>query len=725
VVAFERNINKVPVPPPSSGLDSIAEVAAGDQHVALRTRSGQVVLWAGPKVFGSARDSEMVAKLGDPATNVTSIASGSHTVIALTDRGEVLCSGQLNNLCTSLAAGLFWNTTPAGSVGGNQTVRAIRAGANNWFFVQLDDVNRTWVRNDGLKIVLSRLHGRPRPGNDPESDSSESVGDGEVKDLLVLNIVNEFPSLILATFKGGGYALSIADDDNTQLPDWIRDTAIASVCTVVGTNPRHVAALLSNGSVAVWANSESLPDLPELQPPPGLGIDNQSRATSLACGTSHISVTLANGKSLAWGKITRDGLLEPQGGGSMVLTATAAGEFHSVYLSRSGNVYMAGTMEATAPNPLPDALLTPSSLATQVAAGEECAVALLHGEGGAVAWGSTTSGVSNVPPTLRSYPVVQVAAGERHALALLADGSVVAWGAATVAKAKLPNVSMVAIAAAGQFGAAVAKDDARLLVWGSFFHARFFNCDQQNWMQDQVRPMVVTGVAEISARGMSVAVLLKDGSVLANGCSFWNLNSSRLDQYTGNVSAVAASGVGVLLLLLESGRVVPLTSEVELPPIARIPEVIQGHVVRVSAGYDHAIALLRNGSVVTWGNDEFGQISDVPPEVMAGKVLAISAGYDFSLAIVDPVVAPSRPAEPLPPPGKCGDEAVCATCTSKVAWCKLPSCSNQDLLGRPCCRCCHCNSGLNRTHRSVCISNLLLFLGGVFKCQPFLALVCL
>jgi hypothetical protein len=641
--------------------------------VALRTRSGQVVLWADPKFLSDNMDSEMLAKIINPATNVTFITIGIYDdlVIALTDRGEVLCSQQTIGLCYPLEAGSDFKIAVAGSVGGNQAVRAIRAGASGWVFVQLDDVNGTWVRVDGLVVDPSWLQGRPRPGNGSEADVSRSYGDREVIDLIALDAIDSFPMLMLATFKGGGHALSIADDSFIQLPDWISDTPIASVCAVVGTDPNHVAALLSNGSVAVWAKGGSLP---KLQPPPGIGADEQSRATSLACGASHISVTLANGQSRAWGPNTRDGLLEPQGGGSVALIATAAGEFHSVYLSRSGNVYMAGTMEAAAGNPLPDALLTPTGLATQVAAGGNCAVALLQGDGGVVAWGSATSGVSNVPPALRSYPVVQVAAGKENALVLLADGSVAAWGAVAEVKEKLPNANMAAIAAGDRFGAAVTKDDARLLVWGSIDKEEYIGCDYRIWILDQERPTVVTGVAEIRASSGDIVVLLKDGSVLQNGCIVV-FDSYLLDQYTGNVSAVAVSGEGVLLLLMESGHVEALTTHEVPPPIASVPEAIQGHVERVSAGYDHAVALLRNGSVVAWGNDDYGQVSDVPPEVTAGKVLAISAGDGFSLAIVDPPVASSRPAEPLPPPGNCvcGGEGMCAACRSKAACCRATS----------------------------------------------------
>jgi alpha-tubulin suppressor-like RCC1 family protein len=54
-------------------------------------------------------------------------------------------------------------------------------------------------------------------------------------------------------------------------------------------------------------------------------------------------------------------------------------------------------------------------------------------------------------------------------------------------------------------------------------------------------------------------------------------------------------------------------------------------VAAISAGDRHGLALLRNGSVVAWGDNTYGQL-EVPSRV-AGAT-AISAGGDFSLALL-------------------------------------------------------------------------------------------
>jgi hypothetical protein len=350
VVAF-KNIVRIPLPPP--GLDSIAEVAAGTQHVALRTRSGQVVVWADPVILSNYSDKAMLTKLGDPATNVTSIASGSHSVIALTDRGEVLCSSvwaeglPAEGLCSASLKNSNDGIVLAGSAGGKQTAQAIRAGANNVFFVQLTDASGTWVvfHNDG-------------DDGDYEQGpvSSEMLGIKDIADLLVLSSQNR-RNYVLATHKAGGQSMATAVSDSESLRLW----------------------------VAAWVNGQS---------------------------------------------------------------------------------------------------------------------------------------------------------------------------------------------------------------------------------------------------------------------------ALSLDRYTGNVVAIASLGNGQELLVLKSGDVVTLRSGAT----SSVPDYIQGHVERVSAGYDHVVALLHNGSVVAWGDDAFGQVSRVPPEVSSGKALAISAGKYISVAIVDPL--PLQPATPLPPPGVHWDEVV-------------------------------------------------------------------
>jgi trimeric autotransporter adhesin len=67
-----------------------------------------------------------------------------------------------------------------------------------------------------------------------------------------------------------------------------------------------------------------------------------------------------------------------------------------------------------------------------VAAGYDHDLALL-GDGTVVAWGQDYDGQTNVPPSLSN--VVAIAAGYYHNLALRRDGTVVAWVPTIMAKA--------------------------------------------------------------------------------------------------------------------------------------------------------------------------------------------------------------------------------------------------------------------------------------------------
>jgi alpha-tubulin suppressor-like RCC1 family protein len=54
-------------------------------------------------------------------------------------------------------------------------------------------------------------------------------------------------------------------------------------------------------------------------------------------------------------------------------------------------------------------------------------------------------------------------------------------------------------------------------------------------------------------------------------------------------------------------------------------------VTAISAGEYHALALRRDGSIVSWGDNSYGQ-SDVP--TILRRVTSISAGGGFSLALL-------------------------------------------------------------------------------------------
>ena len=62
-----------------------------------------------------------------------------------------------------------------------------------------------------------------------------------------------------------------------------------------------------------------------------------------------------------------------------------------------------------------------------------------------------------------------------------------------------------------------------------------------------------------------------------------------------------------------------------------MPEVAQAGVIAIAAGASHSVAVKEDGSVVAWGNNEYGQTT-VPPEADSG-VIAVAAGTYHTLAL--------------------------------------------------------------------------------------------
>jgi alpha-tubulin suppressor-like RCC1 family protein len=214
---------------------------------------------------------------------------------------------------------------------------------------------------------------------------------------------------------------------------------------------------------------------------------------------------------------------------------------------------------------------------TAVAAGRAHGLALLE-NGTVMAWGSNISGqlgngtekTSDVPVAVSGLSGVRaIAAGEGHSLALLSNGTVMAWGS---------NAS-------GQLGD------------GTF--------------ESSDVPVAVSGlekVTAISAGGRHSLAVLEGGTVVA-----WGSNGAgQLGNGTTTNSDVPVAASG-----LEK-------------------------VTAISAGGNHSLALLSNGMVMAWGENTFGELgngtttnSDVPTEVSKlGGVSAISAGREHSLALL-------------------------------------------------------------------------------------------
>lgn len=223
--------------------------------------------------------------------------------------------------------------------------------------------------------------------------------------------------------------------------------------------------------------------------------------------------------------------------------------------------------------------------------------------GTVVAWGLTTevANVTNLPAGLTN--VVAVAAGLDHALALRADGTVVAWGTdsgwgETQVPSGLSNV--VSVRAGWDFSMAL-KRDGTVMTWGD----------------SEVTPApVLTNVLAIAAGGHQFCLaLLPNHAVVAWG---WNgAGQTNVPDGLTNVIAIAA-GLDHSVALRGDGMVV-VWGDTNFDE-SDIPSGLS-NVVGISAGWDQTLALKSDGTVVGWGSDAL-----VPAGL--SNVVAVTAGWD-------------------------------------------------------------------------------------------------
>ncbi len=322
------------------------------------------------------------------------------------------------------------------------------------------------------------------------------------------------------------------------------------------------------------------------------------------------------------------------------VSAVAAGGHHSMALLANATVVAWG---AGGFGQLGDGESTESSVPVAVqglsgvkaiAAGANHSLALLT-NGTVMAWGDNESGQlgigasperSNVPVAVKGLTGVKaISAGANYSLALLSNGTVMAWGenesgqlgtgdttpsSVPVAVKHLTGVS--AISAGGEFSLALLSDGT-VMAWGNDEEGQLGNTTLEEGSDVPVAVETLTGVAAIAAGDNHGLALLSGGTVMAWGAdSFGELGN-------GTTKAQEATPVAVTGL---SGATV------------------------ISAGAQDSVALLGSGSVATWGTDESGVLgngsssgfSDVPVTVVGlTKAASVSAGHNHMLAFGEPI----------------------------------------------------------------------------------------
>jgi alpha-tubulin suppressor-like RCC1 family protein len=366
-----------------------------------------------------------------------------------------------------------------------------------------------------------------------------------------------------------------------------------------------------NGSGQLGNGEESLSSLPG-------GVHEVSEAATVAAGEYHALALLENGSVRAWGRDTEGQL----GNGA---TET----------SRKLPVPVCTVAEATCK---PEHYL---SEVTAVAAGQAHSLAL-RSAGNVVAWGSDTDGQlgngstinSSVPTEVQGLPeepVIAIAAGYHHSLALLKSGKVYAWGdnedgelgtgttensTKAVPVQGLPEEA-TAISAGADHSLAVLKS-GKVMAWGENAYGELGD-GESGESTDKHTPVEVKELSEVS----SVSAGYEDSAAL--------LRSGKVKDWGMNLAGELGNGTAL-------GKNVP--TEVSS---------LSG-VTALSAGGFHDLALLSNSTVMAWGDNMNGQLgigrtsgpetcqfnvvcSKVPLQVKElQSTAAVSAGTRYSLA---------------------------------------------------------------------------------------------
>lgn len=363
--------------------------------------------------------------------------------------------------------------------------------------------------------------------------------------------------------------------------------------------------------------------------------------------------------------VTSDGVLAGE-----TLVKVAAGTSHSLALTASGRIFAWGdntsgrlgnssTTSSRVPVRVTTTGLLSGKTVVKIAAGGSHSLALTS-DGQVAAWGSNSSwqlgtggsASGSAAPVavsrsgvLEDKLVTEIAAGQSHSVALLSDGTMVAWGTnssgqlgtgnttlsalpvAVLSNGALAGIRFVAIAAGASHTLALSSD-GRVFSWGSN------QSGQLGRGSGTSTPAAITGggmlegqpVIAIAAGASHSLALASNGRVFAWGSG----TNGQLG--TGN------------------------TSNYFTPTAVSTSGVLAGKsIVAIAAGGNHSLAIDSNGSGYAWGanlagqlgNNSFGSSASSPVSLsMQGAIgarplTAIAAGGSHSLAMAGRGTAPT------------------------------------------------------------------------------------
>ncbi|MEL4106286.1 fibronectin type III domain-containing protein [Oscillospiraceae bacterium WX1] len=583
----------------------VIQVAAGNGFTVVLKDNGTVWVW-GRNDFdqcctGMTSDSEGLTQVTG-LTNVTKVAAGLAFCMALKSDGTVWTWGR--NWNSELGDGDNYEySTGIVQVSGLNNVTDIAAGAYHGLALKADGSVYAWGHN---------ADGQLGNGTTNESDTPVQVNS--------LTGVNSIAAGAFSSYavKSNGTAWSWGNNESGQLGNGTTNNTTAPVqvsnltgVKFISAGFDHALALLTNDAVKAWGSNDCVQLgnaswTSSSTPVDVVNMDDPDSAVDISAGAYHSLAIQADGTAVGWGN-NDDGML---GDGSEawhmvpndVLNLTgliqiSGGYTHSVALTSDGTVWswgkndygqLGGYTGNYSMIPVQSTTSTADTTAPTAPTGLTCSSRT--GTTATLTWSSSTDNVGVTgydvfrdgtkigKSTITSYTETGLTANTAYTYYVKAKDAAenISEASNTVEITTLSNSVMVQQISAGGYFTAILKSDGTVWAWGQ----NDFNQCCTGTVSDSETLTQIPGldnVMQISA-GFDFCMALKtDGTVWAWGRN-WNSELGDGDNYQFSTAAV---------------QVVGLTN-----------------IKEISAGTYHGMALKTDGTVWSWGYNEYGQLGN-------------------------------------------------------------------------------------------------------------------
>jgi alpha-tubulin suppressor-like RCC1 family protein len=369
-----------------------------------------------------------------------------------------------------------------------------------------------------------------------------------------------------------------------------RAVAILTVCLVATPSCGEPARIVAPPTPT---SSASAPVAP---PDAGAVAAVLHDVAGLGAGARHACARLTSGAVACWGANDRGQLGEGAAAAGSALAVPVTGIDHAAQLAVSPGDFACvrhddGGVSCWGHGAPKPARIAGIAGATRIAAGDGAAACAVLGDTTVRCWTMDDTGKSAVDPAPGLRDVVQIATASDHTCALRKSGAVSCWGEncagqvgdgtraaqrSPVAVVDLPRALAVAVSPARS--CALLPSQA-IACWG----AAGWSCDASiadRCIPDSAKPACgyLVGPRPRVARGVTHVAALPEGRL---GC-----------------------------VVLASGGVACWDGRAEAPAFPGVVGPIEGitGALAVSAGERHACALVADGTVRCWGEDEAGQL---------------------------------------------------------------------------------------------------------------------